>query len=60
MKSLRFLAPSLYALCGLYCVIWSIVDSSVPAAERIGGVSLGALFLLLAFVYARVILPSEQ
>jgi hypothetical protein len=59
MKELRFLAPSLSALFGLYCVIWGIVASSMPTQERIGGAFLGVLFLLLAYVYVRVILPHK-
>jgi hypothetical protein len=57
MNGLRFWAPSLSAL---YCVIWDIIDSSVPTAERIGGAFLGVLFLLPAFVHAHGILPREQ
>ncbi|HKF37899.1 MAG TPA: hypothetical protein VKB35_13475 [Ktedonobacteraceae bacterium] len=53
------LASSLSVLFGLYCVIWGIVASSMPAQERIAGAFLGGLFLLLAFVYLRVISPHE-
>ena len=60
MSILRFLAPSLCALFGLYCVIWGIVASSVPTAERTGAAFFGMLWLLLAYVYFRVILPHEQ
>jgi hypothetical protein len=60
MSILRFLAPSLCALFGLYCVIWGIVASSVPTAERPGAAFFGVLWLLLAFVYVRVILLHEQ
>ena len=60
MSMLRFSAPSLCALFGLYCVIWGIVASSVPTAERIGATFFGVLWLLLAFVYVRVILLHEQ
>ena len=60
MSVLRFLAPSLSILFGLYCVIWGFVASSYPTSLRIGGAFLGVLFLLLAFVYLRVILPREQ
>jgi uncharacterized membrane protein YjfL (UPF0719 family) len=60
MSILRFLAPSLCALFGLYCVIWGIVASSVPTAERTGAAFFGVLWLLLAYVYVRVILPHEQ
>ena len=60
MSVLSILASSLSALFGLYCVIWGIVASSMPAQERIGGAFLGVLFLLLAFVYVRAILPHEQ
>ncbi len=60
MSVLSILASSLSALFGLYCVIWGIVASSDPTAERAGGAFLGVLFLLVAFVYVRVILPHEQ
>jgi hypothetical protein len=60
MRVLRFLAPSLYTLFGLYCVIWGVVASSLLISERIGGAFLGALWLLLAYVYVRVILPHER
>jgi uncharacterized membrane protein YjfL (UPF0719 family) len=60
MSVLRFLAPSLCVLFGLYCVIWGLVASSVPTSERIGSAFLGVLWLLLAYVYFRVILPHEQ
>jgi hypothetical protein len=60
MSVLSILASSLSALFGLYCVIWSIVASSDPTAERAGSAFLGVLFLLLAFVYVRIILPHEQ
>jgi hypothetical protein len=60
MSALSILASSLSALFGLYCVIWGIVASSMPAQERAGSVFLGVLFLLLAFVYVRVIRPREQ
>jgi len=60
MSVLRFLAPSLCALFGLYCVIWGIVATSVPTAERTGAAFLGVLWLLLSFVYVRVILLHEQ
>ena len=39
MNGLRFWAPSLSAF---YCVIWGLIDSSVPTAERIGGAFLAA------------------
>ena len=60
MSVLSILASSLSALFGLYCVIWGIVAASYPTAERAGGAFLGVLFLLLAFVYVRVIRPREQ
>ncbi len=60
MSVLSILASSLSALFGLYCVIWGIVASSDPTAERAGSAFLGVLFLLLALVYVRVILPHEQ
>ena len=60
MNALRLWAPSLSAFFGHDSVIWGLIDSSVPTAERIGGAFLGVLFLLLAFVSARVLLPREQ
>jgi hypothetical protein len=60
MSILRFFAPSLCALFGLYYVIWGIVASSMPTAERTGAAFFGVLWLLLAFVYVRVILLHEQ
>jgi hypothetical protein len=60
MSALSILASSLSALFGLYCVIWGIVASSDPTAERAGSAFLGVLFLLLALVYVRVILLHEQ
>jgi hypothetical protein len=60
MSALRFLAPSVSALFGLYCVIWGLVASSASTAYRIDGVFFGVLLLLLAFVYLRVILPYER
>jgi hypothetical protein len=60
MSVLSILASSLSALFGLYCVIWGIVASSMPAQERAGSAFLGVLFLLVAYVYVRVILPHEQ
>ena len=59
MRVVQILASSLSALFGLYGVIWGIVASSMPAAERAGGAFFGVLFLLLAFVYLRVISPHE-
>jgi len=60
MRVSRFLAPSVSTLFGLYCVIWGFVASSYTASLRIGGAFLGVLLLLLALVYALVILPREQ
>ena len=60
MSVLRYWAPFLFTLIGLYCVIWGIVASSVPTAERPGAAFFGLLWLLLAFVYVRVILLHEQ
>ena len=59
MSILRFLAPAASTLFGLYCVIWAIVASS-SITYRIDGVFTGVLFLLLAFVFMRVIIPHEQ
>jgi len=60
MSVLSILASSLSALFGLYCVIWGIVASSMPAQEHAGSAFLGVLFLLVAYVYVRVILPHEH
>jgi hypothetical protein len=60
MSVLRSVAPSLCTLFSLYCVIWGLVASSYPTSLRVGGAFLGVLFLLLAFVYLRVILPHER
>ena len=60
MRVLSISASSLSALFGLYCVIWGIVAASYPTSERAGGAFLGVLFLLLAFVYVRMILPHEH
>jgi hypothetical protein len=60
MSVLRYVAPSLSTLLGLYCVIWGLVASSYPTSLRVGGAFLGILLLLLAFVYVRVIFPQEQ
>jgi hypothetical protein len=60
MRVLRFLAPSVCILFGLLAMIWGLAASSPPIAERYGGAFLGVLFLLLAFVYFRLILPREQ
>jgi hypothetical protein len=59
MSVLRYVAPSLSTLFGLYCVIWGLVASSASTAYRIDGVFFGVLFLLLAFVYLRVIPPAR-
>ena len=56
----RFVAPSLCALFGLYAVISSIVASSYPLSLRRVAAFEGVLFLLLAFVYVRVIYPRER
>src|SRR5260370_22875736 len=60
MKVLRLLAPSISALFGLYCVMWGLLASSSSTSLRLGGAFLGVLFLLLAFVYVRVLLPREE
>ncbi len=60
MSVLRFFAPVLSTLFGLYCIIWGFVASSIPLPERLGGAFFGVFFLLLAFIYVRVIHPSEQ
>jgi len=59
MRVVQILASSLSALFGLYGVVWGVVAASYPTAERAGGAFLGVLFLLLAFVYIRVISPHE-
>jgi hypothetical protein len=60
MNVRRFLAPFVCALFGLYCVIWGIVSFSSLPAMRAGAAFFGILFLLLATVYVRMILPHEQ
>jgi hypothetical protein len=60
MSALRFLAPALSTLFGLYCVIWGLLASSSATSLRIGGAFLGLCFLLLALVYLRLILPRES
>ena len=60
MSVLRYVAPFLCTLFGLYCVIWGLVASSSPTSMRVGGAFAGVLLLLLAFVYLRVILPHER
>ncbi len=37
MSILRYVAPSLCTLFGLYCVIWGLVASSYPTSMRVGG-----------------------
>lgn len=59
MSVLRYVAPALSTLFGLYCVIWGLVASSYPTSLRVGGAFLGVLFLLLAYIYVRFILPHE-
>ena len=59
MNGLRFLAPAVSTLFGLYCVIWAIVASSTTT-YRIDGVLIGVFFFLLALVYVRVIILHEQ
>jgi hypothetical protein len=60
MSVRRFLAPAACALFGLYCLVWGLVASSSPTNMRAGAAFFGVLFLLLATVYVRVILPHEQ
>ena len=60
MHVLRLWVPALSILFGLSCVIWAIVDSSVPVGERGGGAFLGVIFLLLALVYGRVLLREQE
>ncbi len=60
MNVFRYVAPSLCALFGLYCVIWGLIASSYPISMRLGGAFLGVLLLLLALVYVRVIISHEQ
>jgi uncharacterized protein involved in response to NO len=56
----RFFAPSLCLLFGLYCTGWSIVTSYSPTSMRVGGAFAGVFFLVLAYIYLRIILPHEQ
>lgn len=56
----RFLAPLLTALFGLYCLVWSLIAASSPPQQRGGAAFLGVLFLLLTFVYARILNPRER
>ncbi len=56
----RFVAPSVSALFGLYCVLWALVAASYPTSLRISGAFFGIVLLLLATVYVRIILPQEQ
>jgi hypothetical protein len=37
MSVLRYVAPSLSTVFGLYCVIWGLVASSYPTSQRVGG-----------------------
>jgi hypothetical protein len=60
MKVLRFWAPLVCILFGLYALIWSLLASSSLTPTRISAVFFGILFLLLAFVYLCIILPTEQ
>jgi amino acid transporter len=60
MSVLRYVAPAISTLFGLYCIIWGLIASSYPTSQRIGAAFLGVLFLLLAVVYLRVILPRER
>ena len=60
MSVLRYWAPFLFTLIGLYCVIWGIIASSYSTSLRGGAAFIGVLFLLMAFVYARVIIRHEQ
>ena len=59
MNAFQYLAPAVSTLFGLYCVIWAI-GASTSITYRIDGVFIGVLFLLLALVYVRVIIPHEQ
>jgi len=60
MSIRRFLAPFVCAVFGLSCVIWSIVAGSSPVNLRGAAAFIGVLFLLLATVYVRIILPQES
>ncbi|GHO81615.1 hypothetical protein KSD_93860 [Ktedonobacter sp. SOSP1-85] len=60
MKALRFWVPLVCILFGLYALIWSLLASSTLTPIRISAVFFGILFLLLAFIYLRIILPTEQ
>ncbi|MBO0780117.1 MAG: hypothetical protein J2P37_14935 [Ktedonobacteraceae bacterium] len=60
MSILRFLAPIVCTLFGIYCIIWGLVAPSSPVTMRIGGAFIGVLLLLLAVVYIRIIVPYER
>ncbi len=60
MSVTRYVAPSLCLLLGLYCMICGLAASPYPTSQRVGGAFLRVLFLLLALVYVRVILPRER
>ncbi|GHO48789.1 hypothetical protein [Ktedonospora formicarum] len=68
MSVLRFLAPFVCTLFGLYCIIWSLLFSSSPTSMRDGAAFIGLLLLGLAYAHLRLALsykhrtttPSEQ
>jgi len=60
MNVVRYAAPLLCILFGLYCIIWGIVASSYATSLRIASAFVGVMFLLLALVYLRVIHPTER
>jgi len=60
MNMLRYVAPCVCVLFGLYCIVWAIVASSYSTSSRVGSAFIGVMFLLLALVYIRVINPTER
>jgi hypothetical protein len=60
MNMLRYVAPCVCILFGLYCIMWGIIASSYATSLRVGSAFMGVMFLLLALVYVRVIFPTER
>jgi hypothetical protein len=60
MNMLRYTAPFVCILFGLYCIIWGIVASSYVTSLRVASVFVGVMFLLLALVYMLMIHPMER
>ena len=60
MNMLRYVAPVMCILFGLYCIIWAIIASSYSTSLRVGSAFIGVMFLLLALVYVLVIHPTER